>query len=149
LILLLEITAGKETFTWFKNVILVFDDFDPDSATIRYGNSGVVSCRIGDNSEFWILGVHIKVLGMMGCVPLLAYRAVVVPPSRRPQTAGGTPAPQECYDTSEAYQEIVMHPSVRPHLTTMPNRSTEYRKSRILEKRSLNRAFTALSHPSH
>ncbi len=39
--------------------------------------------------------VHNKLLGMRDRGPLLADNAVVVPPSRRPQRAGGTPAPQD------------------------------------------------------
>jgi hypothetical protein len=47
---------------------------------------------------------------------LRACNSVVVPPSRRPQTAGGTPAPQDFHATRAAYHEIVMHPSVCPEL---------------------------------
>ena len=44
------------------------------------------------------------------CVGLLACRSVVVPPSRRPEAAGGTPAPQDCHETWTADSEPVMRP---------------------------------------
>jgi hypothetical protein len=53
-----------------------------------------------------LYGIFQQILRDRG--PLLAARAVVVP-QRRPQKAGGTPAPQDCHDTCAADQAIVLH----------------------------------------
>lgn len=48
--------------TWFENVVLAFDDFDPNSTTFRYGDSDVFSRRTGDSGEFWTDLLHVKKL---------------------------------------------------------------------------------------
>jgi len=47
---------------WFENVVLAFADFDPESTTFRYSDSGIFSRRTGDSGEFWIDLVHVKKL---------------------------------------------------------------------------------------
>lgn len=48
--------------TWFENVIMAFDDFDSDSTTFRYGETGVFSRRTGGQGEFCVNLPHIKQL---------------------------------------------------------------------------------------
>ena len=48
--------------SWFENVVVAFNDFDPDSTTFRYGDSGVFSRRTGDSGEFWVDLHHVKKL---------------------------------------------------------------------------------------
>lgn len=43
---------------WFENIILVFNDFDPDSTTFRYGGFAFLSIR----GEVWVDLVHMKTL---------------------------------------------------------------------------------------
>lgn len=46
--------------SWFENVILAFDDFDPSSTTFRYGDTGVFSHSTRNRGEFWIDLHHLK-----------------------------------------------------------------------------------------
>jgi len=43
---------------WFKNIILAFDDFDPNGTSFRYGSNGTVS----QHDEVWVDIVHMKTL---------------------------------------------------------------------------------------
>ncbi len=43
---------------WFENIILAFNDFDPDSTTFRYGGFAFLSKQ----GEVWVDLVHMKTL---------------------------------------------------------------------------------------
>lgn len=47
--------------SWFEDIIMAFNDFDPGSTTFRYGEK-VLSRRTGDQGEFCINLLHIKQL---------------------------------------------------------------------------------------
>jgi len=47
---------------WFKNLVYEFHDFDPNSTTFRFSESGVFSKITGDKGEFMIDLQHIKKL---------------------------------------------------------------------------------------
>lgn len=58
----LNVEFGSTIPMWFENVIMEFDDFDPNSTAFRYGENGVFSRRTGDSGEFCINLLHVKQL---------------------------------------------------------------------------------------